>query len=327
MNMLETSRRWALLGCLLLSQAAGAQTEKLRFGHAGTVADSQHVAALEFAKKVRERSNGQIDIQVYPNSTLGNDNTMITAVRSGTIDMEASGNPYFTGLVGRLNVLDLPYIFVDSAHAYKVLDGPIGRGLLDELEAFGLKGLGYWEVGFRSLTNSRRPVKTPEDVKGLKIRTTPNQAHIKAFQTLGAVPSPMPLSEVFPALENKAVDGQENPVIVVRASKFFEVQKYMSLTRHAYTALPVVMNKARFEKLSAPHQKILLTAAYEAALLQRDMNRNSEAGDIAFLKTNGMQVEENINSEPFRKLVAEPVKQLYAEKYGTQLVDAVINAR
>ncbi|SFF02743.1 TRAP transporter substrate-binding protein [Paracidovorax wautersii] len=311
----------------LLAAHAQAQTTKLRMAHSGAETETQHLAALEFARQVKARTNGQIEVQVYGSSALGNDNTVIGAVRGGTIDLATSGTPYYTGMVGRMNVLDLPYLFTSTEHAYKVLDGPIGRSLLDELEGHGMKGLAYWEVGFRSLTNSRRAVRTPDDVKGLKIRTTPNPAHIKAFQILGATPTPMPLAEVFTALENKAVDGQENPVNIVRNNKLYEVQKYMSLTRHAYTAMPVVMNKAKFAALKPEQQQALIDAARAAATFQRDLIRKSEAGDIAFLRSQGMQVEENVDPEPFHKLVAEPTQQMFADKYGRQLIDAVLQAR
>ncbi|MGE8318706.1 MAG: TRAP transporter substrate-binding protein [Comamonas sp.] len=317
----------AATAALLLAQPALAQTVKLRMAHSGAESETQHLAALEFAKQVKARTNGAVEVQVYGSSTLGNDNTVIAGVRGGTIDLATSGTPYYTGMVGRMNVLDLPYMFDSTEHAYKVLDGAIGRGLLDELEGHGMKGLAYWEVGFRSLTNSRRAVRTPDDVKGLKIRTTPNPAHIKAFQILGATPTPMPLAEVFTALENKAVDGQENPVNIVRNNKLYEVQKYMSLTRHAYTAMPVVMNKKKFDGLKPEQQKALVDAALAAGTYQRELIKKSEASDLAFLRAQGMQVEENINAEPFRKLVAEPIKQQFAEKYGMQLVDAIQRAK
>lgn len=316
----------ATCASVLLAPPALAQI-KLRLAHSGAETETQHLAALEFAKQVKSRTNGAIEVQVYGSSTLGNDNTAIASVRGGTIDLTTSGTPYYTGMVGRMNVLDLPYMFASTEQAYKVLDGPIGRGLLDELEAHGMKGLAYWEVGFRSLTNSKHPVRTPDDVKGLKIRTTPNPAHIKAFQLLGASPTPMPLAEVFGALESKAVDGQENPVNIVRNNKFYEVQKYMSLTRHAYTAMPVVMNKKKFDTLKPEQQKALIDAALAAGTYQRDLIKKSEASDIAYLRSQGMQVEENVNPEPFRKLVAEPIKQMFAEKYGTQLIDAIQQAK
>jgi len=307
---------------LLLAQPVLAQT-RLRLAHAGAETETQHLAALEFARQVKSRTNGAVEVQVYGSSTLGNDNTVIASVRGGTIDLTTSGTPYYTGMVGRMNVLDLPYMFASTGHAYKVLDGPIGRGLLDELESHGMKGLAYWEVGFRSLTNSRHPVRTPDDVKGLKIRTTPNPAHIKAFQLMGAAPTPMPLAEVFGALESKAVDGQENPVNIVRNNKFYEVQKYMSLTRHAYTAMPVVMNKKKFDSLKPEQQQALIEAARAAGTYQRELIKKNEATDIAFLRSQGMQVEDNINTEPFRKVVAEPIKQMFVEKYGPQLIDAI----
>jgi tripartite ATP-independent transporter DctP family solute receptor len=323
----HTRRALVLAGLFAVAQMAGAQAIKLRMAHSGAEAETQHAAALEFAKQVKSRTNGQIEVQVFAGSALGNDNTAIAGVRGGTIDLATSGTPYYTGMVGRMNVLDLPYMFTSAEHAYKVLDGAIGRGLLDELEAHNLKGLAYWEVGFRSLTNSKRPVRTPDDIKGLKVRTTPNPAHLKAFQIFGATPTPMPLAEVFPALENKAIDGQENPVGIVRGNKFNEVQKYMSMTRHAYTAMPVVMNKAKFAALAPAQQQALIDSALAAGTFQRELIKKNEASDIAYLRAQGMQIEENINTEPFRRLIAEPIKQQFAEKHGTQLVDAVANAR
>ena len=315
---------------LLLARGLPARAQapiKLKLAHSGQEAETQHLAALEFSRLFTQRSNGQIQVLVFAASALGNDNTAVAGTRGGTIDFVLSGNPYFTGIVPRLNVLDLPYLFANSEHAYKVLDGSIGRGLLDEMEAHNMKGLAFLEVGFRSLTNSRRAVKTPDDVKGLKLRTTPNPAHIKAFQLLGANPTPMPIAEVYTALENKAIDGQENPATIVRNAKFYEVQKFMSMTRHAYTAEPLVMNKERFNSLAPALQQALLEAARGAATFHRELNRKSEAADIAYLRANGMQVEENIDAEPFRKLMAEPVKQIFAEKNGPQLVEAVMKAR
>ena len=300
---------------------------KLKLAHSGQEAETQHLAALEFSRLTKELSNGQIQVQVFAASALGNDNTAVAGTRGGTIDLVLSGNPYFTGIVPRLNVLDLPYIFANAEHAYKVLDGAIGRGLLDEMEAHGMKGLSFLEVGFRNLTNSRRVVKTPDDVKGLKLRTTPNPAHIKAFQLLGANPAPMPVVEVYSALENKAIDGQENPATIVRNAKFYEVQKYMSMTRHAYTAEPLVMNTDKFNGMTPALQQAMLQAAAGAAAFHRKLNSKSEAADIAYLRAQGMLVEETIDAEPFRKIVAEPVKALFAEKNGTQLADAVLKAR
>ena len=304
---------------------ASAQTApvKLRFGHAHPVTDSQHVAALEFAKKVKERTQGGIEIQVFPSNQLGNDNTMIAGVRGGTIDIETSGNPFFTGIVPKLNVLDLPYLFDDATQVAKVLDGQIGRSLLNELEAHQMKGLAFWEVGYRSLANSRRPVNKPEDIKGLKLRTTPNQAHIKAFQLLGAAPQPMPFSEVFSALETKAIDGHENPPTLMASTKMYEVQKHLSLTKHAYTALIVVMNKAKFESLKPEFQQILLQEAANAAVFQRDLNARSEASALAELRKHGMQIVEKPDIDGIKAIVKDEVRKMFIEKNGDDLLKAI----
>jgi tripartite ATP-independent transporter DctP family solute receptor len=296
---------------------------KLRFAHAHPESDGQHKAALKFAELVKARSGGQIEIAVFANSSLGTDQAMISGVRGGIIDLELSGTPYFTGISGRMNVLDLPFMFRDADHAHKALDGPIGRSLLDDLGSHGMKGLAFWEVGFRNLTNSRRAVKRPEDVKGLKLRTTPNPAHLKAFQLLGANPLPMPFSEVYMALETRAVDGQENPLPLIAAAKLYEVQKYLSLTRHAYTAMPLVMNKAKFDALPAAQQKVLLDAALEAGRFQRELNRQGEAANLAELKQRGMAVEENVDVDAFARIVAAPVRKDYTDKFGSELVDAI----
>ncbi len=320
-------RRTAL--SLLLAATAGAAWAqgtgpvKLRFGHAHSETDSQHLAALEFAKKVKERTQGGVEIQVFPNNQLGNDNTMIAGVRGGTIDMETSGNPFFTGLVPKLNALDLPYHFDTAAQAYKVLDSAVGRSLLNELEAHQLKGLAFWEVGFRSLANSRRAVNKADDIKGLKLRTTPNPAHIKAFQMMGANPQPMPFGEVYAALESKAIDGHENPPTLMLSSKMHEVQKHLSLTRHAYTALVVVMNKAKFDGLKPEHQQVLLQEAGAAAKLQRELNAKGEAGALAELRTKGMQVVENPDMSAVRDAVKAETRRLFIEKNGDAVLKAI----
>ena len=305
--------------------AAWAQSApvKLRFGHAHPTSDSQHIAALEFAKKVKERSQGGIEIQVFPNNQLGNDSSMIAGVRGGTIDIEMSGNPYFTGIEPKLNVLDLPYLFDNMTHVAKVLDGSVGRSLLNELETRQMKGLAFWEIGFRSLANSRRPVNKAEDIKGLKLRTTPNQAHIKAFQLLGAAPQPMPFAEVYSALETKAIDGHENPPSVMLSTKMFEVQKYLSLTKHAYTASIVVMNKAKFDSLKPEYQQIILQEATNGAILQRDLNAKGESAALADLRKNGMQIVETSDVVGIKAIVAEETRKMFIEKNGDELLKAI----
>ncbi len=312
---------------ILLSSIGSARAQsgavKLRFGHAHPVSDSQHVAALEFAKNVKERTLGGIDIQIFPNSQLGNDNTMISGVRGGTIDIEMSGNPYFTGIVSKLMVLDLPYLFDSPEHVTKVVDGSLGRSLLNELEAFRIKGLAFWEVGYRSLANSKRPVTQAQDIKGLKLRTTPNPLHIKAFQLLGASVQPMPFSEVFSALETKAIDGHENPPSVMLSTKMYEVQKYLSLTKHAYTALVVVMNKGKFDSLKPEYQQILIEEAVKTGDFQRDLNAKSEESALDELRKNGMQIVERPDVEGIKAVVKGDVRKQFVDKNGDELLKAI----
>src|SRR5206468_11049616 len=210
--MMKRKTFLAALGAGTLLAATGvvrAQTTRLRLAHAGAETASQHLAALEFARLVKERSQGALELQVYPSSQLGNDGTVTGGVRGGTIDMTMAGSVNFTGLAPRIGALDLPFLFRSPEHAYKTLDGTVGAQLTKELEGHGLKGLSWFQVGFRCITTKSRAVRTPDDVKGLKIRTTPNPSHILAFKLLGANPVPMPLGELYQALESGAVDAQE----------------------------------------------------------------------------------------------------------------------
>ena len=320
---LSTIATAAVLALACGIAAAQAKTVKLRLGHTLPDADSQHLAALEFAKRVKERTNGEVEITVFPNSVLGPDGSLVASVRSGTIDIGVTGNPFLTAVSTNLNVLDLPYLFEDEQQAHKVLDGPVGQGLLDELGRYQLKGLAFWEIGFRSLANSKQPINGAADIAGLKIRTTPNPAHILAFQALGANPQPLAYGEVFPALETKAVDGHENPPTLMLASKMFEVQKYLSLTRHAYTAAVLFMNKRKFDSLTPGQQRIFLEEAAAAANFQRELNAKNQAGALAELRQHGMQINESPDIESIKAVVQEPVRSAFVAKYGDSLLRAI----
>jgi tripartite ATP-independent transporter DctP family solute receptor len=309
---------------LLIGRPAFAQTAtRLRLAHAGPDNSSQHIAALEFARVVKERSKGALEVQVYPGSQLGNDATVIGAVRGGTIDIMMAGSVNFAGLTPQIGALDLPFLFRSPEHAYKVLDGQIGQRLMTGLEGHNLKGLGWFEVGFRCITTKNRPVRTPDDVKGLKIRTTPNPSHILAFKLLGANPVPMPLGELYQALEAGAVDSQEHPIAITHSAKFYEVQKHLTMSRHAYTAMPVVMNKGKFDALAPELQKILADAARLAGQHQRELNAKDETKILADLRAKGMSVIETFDNAPFRKLVGDETRKAFAEKNGNELLAAI----
>ncbi|HSV37033.1 MAG TPA: TRAP transporter substrate-binding protein [Ramlibacter sp.] len=303
--------------------AAQAQTTKIRFAHAGPETASQHLAALEFARLVKDRSKGQLEVQVYPSSQLGNDSTVLGAVRGGTIDMMMAGSGNFSGLVSKFEVLDIPFLFRNPVHAYATVDGAIGQGLMKDLESHGLKQLAFWEVGFRSITTKNRAVRTPDDVKGLKIRTMPNPVHLQAWKLLGSNPLPMPLGELYQALESGAVDAQEHPVDITHAAKFYEVQKHLTMTRHAFTAMPVVFSKQKFDALKPELQKVLVDSAGDAKLFQRTSNQKNEAGIIADLRKQGMTVIETYDPAPFKAIVGDAVRKSYVTKNGPELLAAV----
>lgn len=313
----------AVVASAVLFSANATADISLRFGYEAPRSDSQHAAAKKFNELLKEKTKGEIKLSLFPDSTLGNAQTMIAGVRGGTIDLEMSGSPNFSGLVSNLNVIDIPFIFKDRAHVYKVLDGEIGQGLLKELEDKGLKGLAFWDVGFRSFTNSKHPVKTPDDIKGLKVRTNQNPMYIQAFTLLGGNPVPMPLSELYTALETRAVDAQEHPVGIVWSSKLYEVQKYLTLTNHGYTPLLLVMNKAKFDALSPELQTAMLEAAKEAGAYQRDLNEKNEKEIIENMKKAGIEVIESVDTKPFKDIIEADVRKSFVEKNGDTLIKAI----
>lgn len=298
-------------------------TTTLRFGYEAPRSDTQHTAAKKFNELLKAKTKDELKLTLFPDSTLGNAQTMISSVRGGTIDLEMSGSPNFSGLEPKLNVIDIPFIFKDREHAYAVLDGQIGQGLLKSLEAQGLKGLAFWEVGFRSFTNSKHPIKTPEDIKGLKVRTNQNPMYIQAFSLLGANPVPMPLSELYTALETKAVDAQEHPVGIFWSAKLYEVQKYLSLTNHGYTPLIVVMNKAKFDSLAPRLQTAIVEAAQEAGQYQRQLNLENEKGILDKLQQAGIEIIEKVDTQPFKAIIEQDVRKAFIEKNGDDLVKQI----
>ncbi len=308
---------------VVMASSAFAAEYNLKLAHEVAVESTQHLAATKFAELVKERTNGAVEIKVYSNSSLGPGQQALNLMRGGSIDIIQSGSTTFNGLVGETAALEMPFVFENSEHAYRVLDGKVGQGLLDKLDPFGIKGLAFLENGWREVTNNRHPVNSAEDIKGLKIRTTPNPYHIQAFELLGANPVPLAYAELYSALETGAVDAQEHPLPVLWAAKFYEVQNYLTLTNHAYSPLILAMNKPKFESLPAEYQTILVESAREVANYQRDLNAKQVAEIIAGVKEAGVEVIEQIDTAPFRQIVEEPLRKSFAEKYGMELLDAI----
>jgi TRAP-type transport system periplasmic protein len=315
----------AALACL--APTAFAAKFNLKLGHAVNTTDGQHAAAVKLAELVKERTKGDVEITIYPANQLGNDAAMINGVRGGTIDIVSSGASNYNGIVANTAAMELPFVFRSAQHAYGVLDGPIGSGVLNELAPHGLKGLAYWENGWRAFTNNKRPIKTPEDVKGLKIRSTGNPYHIQAFKLLGMNPSPMAIAELYTALETGTFDAQEHPINVTWSSKFYEVQKHLTISNHVYSPLILSMNKAKFDSLPADYQKVVVDAARDAAKYQRELNASNAGKVVAELKKSGMQIVETVDMAPFQKIVSEPIAKAFAEKNGAALLQAIEAAK
>lgn len=317
----------AIAAAALFGAASADAATTLRFAHTQPTSDTHHAAAEFFAERVGELTGGEVTVTIHPAGELGNDPTILEGVRLGTIDIGQTGNPFYTRFAPKLNVLDLPYLFDSYDHVYRVVDGDVGQALLGELAQNRMQGLAFWEIGFRKITNSVRPVRTPDDLKGLKIRTTPNPAHVQAFELWGAAPTPMAFTEVYLALETGTVDGQENPVNIIRSNRFQEVQKHMSLTDHAYTVSIVSMNLAKFQSLPEEQQQALVTAAREAAEFQRKLNREQDEAGLADISAAGVAVVDDVDREAFKEIVFEKVAGTYVAEHGSELVDAINAAR
>lgn len=324
MNRREFTKSLALTGAFAAAPAVlHAQGTTLRFAHYGAASDSVSAAAAKFADLVAAKTDGALTIQVYGNGELGNSPTMLEGTRLGTIDMVTTGNPYFTASLPALNLLDLPFLFQSDAHAFEVLDGEVGQSLMSSMTDASLQGIAFWELGFRNITNNVRPIHEPADLQGLKIRTTPNPAHVLAFETLGASPTPMPFAEVYSALQTGAIDGQENPVNHIYANKLHEVQKYMSLTQHAYTTSPLVVNARRWSGLDPALQDAMSEAALEAAAFQRSLNDEEDEVALKEMSAAGMEIDESPDTDAFREAVSEITRAAYIEQFGDELIAKV----
>ena len=292
-----------------------AAPQVIKLAHVVNEKDGFHVAALKFKELVEAQS--EITIELHPNADLGDERTLLEGMQIGTIDMGVITNGPVSNFYPEIAVLELPFLFSSNEEAYKILDGPIGQELLENLSKVGLKGLAYAERGFRNLTNSVRPVQTPEDMKGLKIRVMENPVYIDTFKALGANATPMAWTEALTAMQQGTIDGQENPVNVLYAFKLYETQKYMSYTRHTYAPALFVMSLNLFNSLDADTQKLFRESAQAAAEYERQWDMEQEAQQLAALKENGMQVAEP-DLKPFKDAV-QPVYEKYGEKFGTYL--------
>ncbi|MFB2531509.1 DctP family TRAP transporter solute-binding subunit [Paracoccus sp. p4-l81] len=300
---------------------AQAQTT-LKLAHAAPETDLQQDLSLFFKEQVEARTNGSVTVTIFPQGQLGNDQAMIDGVRSGIIDIAMSGLNNFTGLVPDAGAFELPFMFPSRDLAYQVLDGEVGQGVSAQFTQHGMKVLGYPENGYRNMTNNRGPIRVPDDVKGLNMRVNNSKALNDMFAALGANPTQLPVAELYTALETGVVDAQDHPIGIVVSFKFNEVQKYLSLTQHAYSALALVMNDAKFNGLSAEEQKVITEVAAEAVSMQRKLSQEKEAGMIEALTAEGMQVNTDVDAAAFQTAV-KPVWDGFIAQNGDAVVKAI----
>ncbi|MBA2672536.1 TRAP transporter substrate-binding protein [Ramlibacter sp.] len=308
----------------LAAFAAGAQDiqeRTIKFGHLNNTDHPVSMGVKRFAELVAAKSGGKLKVQEFPSNQLGNELQQQSALQGGVQEMSAPATTSLAGIVKEFGLVDFPLAVANYAQADALLDGPFGQALIARLPERGLVALGYWDLGFRNVTNSKRPITKPEDLDGLKIRVIPNPVFLDTFKAFKANPVPMPFAELFGALESKAVDGQENPFAVILWNKFFEVNKFVSATNHVYAANIVLVSKKFWDKLSPAEQKIMNDAAAETRGYQRQVSRAAAAKAVGELQAKGMQYNEVSPAEQARmREIARPVTEKFAATYDPAMV-------
>jgi tripartite ATP-independent transporter DctP family solute receptor len=279
------------------------------------------IGVNKFVELVAQKSGGQMKAKGFANGTLGAEVPSISSLQGGTIEMAVTSTSSVVGNVKDFGFIDFPYLFANEREADLVLDGPFGKALLEKLPEKNLVGLCYWESGFRNLTNGKRPINTIDDAKGLKVRTIQNPVFLDTINSFGANAVPMPFTELYSALEQKAIDGQEGPYATIYTSKIFEVQKYLSATRHIYGAVVVLVSKKFWDQLSGDERKVLNDSCAEARDFERKVNREMTPKSLEQLKAKGMVFNEIAQAEmaKFRAAV-KPVIDKHAKDVDEKLV-------
>ncbi|MFU8778614.1 MAG: TRAP transporter substrate-binding protein [Roseovarius sp.] len=305
----------------MVSAAQAQQTYVI--GLATTVASHYGVGATAFIDKLTELSDGAFVGEIAPGGQLGGERDMIEGLQIGSLEMLITSTGPLGNFVPEVFALDLPFLFRDYAHARAVLDGEIGQELLAKIDENDLVALAWSENGFRHVTNSQRPINKPEDLDGIKLRTMENRVHMAAFTGMGASPTPMAFPELFGALQQGVVDGQENPITVITATKFWEVQKYVSLTGHVYSPAIVLASPALIDGLTDEQKGWFYEAAKASAAATRaEVNRLEEAG-VALLRENGMEVITEIDKAPFAALAEASSYSVYTDQHGTAMIERI----
>ncbi|MDH4114576.1 MAG: TRAP transporter substrate-binding protein [Betaproteobacteria bacterium] len=324
MKLMILSAALAVAGTFASAPVAAQTTIKL--GYATAPTSHYGVGSTAFCDEVEKRTSGRYKCQQFPNSALGGEREMIEAVQLGTLDVVNTSTGPIGNFVPDVNIVDIPFLFRDYDHARKTLDGPIGQELLAKFPAKGLVAIAWTENGFRHMTNSKRPINNPDDVKGLKIRTMQNKVHIQAFQSIGIQPTPMAFPELFTALQQGTVDGEENPIPVILSAKFAQVQKHLSLTGHVYSPALLIVSPALWNKLSDADKAAFREAGKAASAAQRKKVNDDERDGIAQLRAAGMEVVTNVDGTAFRNAMT-PVLREFSKQYGADNIKRIQDVR
>jgi TRAP-type transport system periplasmic protein len=313
---------FAALALIGIDAQAQIKERSIKFPVVNNIDHPQGIGAKKFAELVEQKSGGKLKTKVFPGGTLGGEQQVASAMQGGTVEVSMMAPAQLVGMIKEFVVLDFPFAFANEREADYVLDGPVGKKLLENMPAKGLIGLAYMEQGYRSISNSKRPINKLEDIQGLKLRTIQNPLYIDMLNALGANAVPMAFTELYTALETKTVDGQENPCATLEASKFYEVQKFMSATKHIYNPQLLLVSKKFWDTLSAEEKKIFQDSANEARDYQRKVAREMNQKSCDFLVKNGMQLNEVAPQEIARmRDKVKPVLDKYAKQVGEPLAN------
>ena len=311
----------ALVGLTLVASPAFAET--LRLAHNAAPGNPKSDASLLFAKLVKEKTDGRVTVDVGGSAQFGDDTEALTSMRLGSLAFSANSQGTTAAVVPEFALLGLPFLFKDQEQAWKVMDGPAGDKLREAADKKGLVVLAFWDNGIRHTSNSKHPIKTPDDLKGIKIRTPPDAMTIDIFKSLGANPTPLAFSELYIALQQGVMDGQENPLTNTYTSKLYEVQKYISLTGHKYEATPLLASKAVWSGLSDKDKEAVLEAAKEAAEFNRQRSKNDELELRQKLEATGVQFND-VNQADFAAKTG-PVYEKWKAQFP-ELTSAIVDA-
>ena len=316
----KATRRAALLGAagaLAAPAVLRAQAPvRLTLGHGAAPGNPRAVAADRMAARLKEKSNGRIEMRVAGSAQLGDDAAMLTALRTGTLDMSVNSQGASSAVLPELAALDLPFLFPRAASAYKVVDGPIGEELAQRFEKVGLTALGWWDNGIRHTTNSKRPINRPEDLRGLKIRTPPDPTTIDIFQALGAATQQLNFNELYVALQQGVVDGQENPLANIHSAKLFEVNRFISLTGHKWECNPFLASRIAWGRLRPEDKRLVQEAAKEAEAHQRTLSQEIDAKLLGEFRANQAVSVNEVDQGPFRAATASVYEKWEARPFG-----------